>query len=205
MWELQHAEPERIRCYVMINPNDRAEAACELELAARNGGAAGIKLAASRRANDSILDEFMAIAAGSNLPVLHHVWQHRRHEWPGQEASDAAELAELASRHPRVNFILAHIGGGGDYAHTFSVAREIPNLLLDLSGSGVDRGMIDAALEAVGPERLLWGSDVTMETGLAKLRALDHVGLEARDIERIRWRNAVRIFPEGTFPMIAER
>ena len=49
-------------------------------------------------------------------------------------------------------------------------------------------------------ERLLWGCDLTMCTGLAKLRALDVIGLSADDIADIRWRNAARIFPAGSFP-----
>jgi hypothetical protein len=39
-----------------------------------------------------------------------------------------------------------------------------------------------------------------MCTGLAKLRALDVIGLGAEDKERIRWRNAARIFPPNSFP-----
>ena len=91
------------------------------------------------------------------LPVLHHIWQHRTREWPGQEISDGADLGALAQRHPRASFILAHIGGGGDWAHTFAAVRDIPNIYLDLSGSGVDRGMLDRAFESVGASRLLWG------------------------------------------------
>ena len=108
------------------------------------------------------------------------------------------ELGRLAERHPDVAFILAHIGGGGDYAHTFPAVRDLPNVYLDLSGSGVDRGMLDDALAAVGPARLLWGCDLTMETGLAKLRALSVIGLSPADLEGIRWKNAVGIFPPGS-------
>ena len=120
-----------------------------------------------------------------------------------QEASDGAELGALAARHPRAAFILAHIGGGGDYAHTLAAVGGLTNIFLDLSGSGVDRGMLDDALAAVGPERLLWGCDLTMETGLAKLRALEVIGIDDAAMQSIRWRNAVRIFPPGSFPMIA--
>ena len=100
-------------------------------------------------------------------------------------------------------FILAHIGGGGDYMHTFPAVVDVPNIYPDLSGSGVDRGMLDAALAALGAQRLLWGSDLTMCTGLAKLRALEVIGLSADDIADIRWRNAARIFPAGSFPRCA--
>ena len=191
-----------VRAYVTVNPNDTRHAIAEIERCVA-AGAIGIKLAASRRADDRLLDDIAERAAQHGLPVLHHIWQHRRQEWPGQEASDGAELARLADRHPGVAFILAHIGGGGDYRHTFAAVREVPNVLLDLSGSGVDRGMLDDAVEAVGAARLLWGSDLTMETGLAKLWALEGIGLPADELAAVRWRNAVRIFSPGSFPSIA--
>ena len=142
----------------------------------------------------------MERVAEAGLPVLHHVWQHRTRHWPSQDVSDGADLARLAARHPGVSFILAHIGGGGDYAHTFAAVHDVPNVLLDISGSGVDRGMLDDALQAVGPERLLWGSDVTMETGLAKLRALQVIDPGPAAMAAIRWGNARRIFPPGSLP-----
>jgi predicted TIM-barrel fold metal-dependent hydrolase len=201
MLDLQQREGTRVRVYVAVNPNETTHALAEIERCVARG-AVGIKLAASRRADDPLLDPICEVAERRGLPILHHIWQHRRREWGGQEASDGIELGRLAARHPRVQFILAHIGGGGDYAHTFVAVRDLPNVHLDLSGSGVDRMMLDDALAAVGPGRLLWGCDITMETGLAKLRALDVIGVTAEGMTDIRWRNAARIFPKGSFPAL---
>jgi predicted TIM-barrel fold metal-dependent hydrolase len=201
MLALQRREGDRVRIYVAVNPNDTDHALAEIERCVKQG-AVGLKLAASRRADDPLLDPVCEAAAHNGLPILHHIWQHRRREWPGQEASDGLELGRLAARHPSVSFILAHIGGGGDYHHTNFAVAGLPNVYLDLSGSGVDRGMLDAALEAVGPERLLWGCDLTIETGLAKLRALEVIGLDQDAMRDIRWRNAMRIFPQGSFPSV---
>jgi uncharacterized protein len=198
MLAIQAGEGTRVRAYVTVNPNDPAHAQAEIERCVPRG-AVGVKLAASRRADDPLLDEVADAAERHRLPVLHHIWQHRRREYAGQEISDGVDLARLAVRHPNVSFILAHIGGGGDWSHTLPAARDVPNVFLDLSGSGVDRGMIDDAVDAVGAERLLWGCDLTMETGLAKLRALEVIGLSVEQMELVRWRNAARIFPEGTF------
>jgi predicted TIM-barrel fold metal-dependent hydrolase len=159
----------------------------------------GIKLAASRRANDPLLDPICRVARERGVPVLHHIWQHRRREYPGQEASDAAELGALAVRHPGVNFLLAHIGGGGDWIHSLAVVRDLPNVFVDLSGSGVDGGMLEECVEAVGVERLLWGCDLTIDTGWAKLRYLEHM-LAGDELELVKWRNASRIFPPTAFP-----
>jgi predicted TIM-barrel fold metal-dependent hydrolase len=146
-----------------------------------------------------LLDPIAERAGAGHLPVLHHIWQHRRRHWASQDASDGVDLLRLAARHPATTFILAHIGGGGDYTHTFAAVRDVPNVFLDLSGSGVDRGMLDDALLAVGPRRLLWGADLTLCTGLAKLWALEVIGLPAEELADIRWRNAARIFPARSF------
>jgi len=201
MLALQDAHPDRIRCYVSVNPNDTTHAREEIERCVGRG-AVGIKLAASRRADDALLDPIAEEASRRGLPVLHHIWQHRTREWPGQEISDGVDLGRLAGRHPRASFILAHIGGGGDWAHSCAAVSTIENIYIDLSGSGVDRGMLDLAYASVGASRLLWGCDITMETGLAKLRALDAVGLNDDEIEEVRWRNAARIFPHNALPGI---
>jgi predicted TIM-barrel fold metal-dependent hydrolase len=201
-YAVARACPDRVRAYVHVNPNFPEHALAEMGRGAGEG-AVGLKLSASRRADDALLDDLCAAAADRGWPVLHHIWQWRRRDWPNQEASDGVELARLAARHPRTRFLLAHIGGGGEYRHTFPAVADLPNVVLDLSGSGVDRGMLDGALEAVGPRRVAWACDVTMCTGLAKLRALDHVGLSADEIADVRWRNAVRLFPAGAFPGLA--
>ena len=198
MLDIAARERRRVRMYVTVNPNYTEHALNEIERCVARG-AVGVKLLASRRADDPLLDPIAELAGERHLPVLHHIWQHRRREWPSQEISDGADLARLAARHPRTNFILAHIGGGGDYAHTFPAVVDTPNVFPDLSGSGVDRGMLDDAIASLGASRLLWACDLTIETGLAKLRALEVIGLPEDAIADIRWRNAVRLFPVGTF------
>ena len=193
--------PDRVRWYVAVNPNDTRFALGEIDRCV-SAGAIGVKLAAARRADDPLLDPIAQRAAADGLPVLHHIWQHRRRHWPGQDASDGVDLVRLAERHPNTSFILAHIGGGGDYQHTFAAVRDAPNVYLDLSGSGVDRGMLDDAYAAVGAKRLLWGADITLCTGLAKLWALEVIGLTSDEMADVRWRNAARIFPRGSMPVV---
>lgn len=194
--DLIRQHPDRIAGYACVNPNYTEHALAEITRCL-DLGMIGIKLAASRRANDPLLDPIAELARARRVPVLHHVWQHRRKEWPGQEASDATELVELARRHPKVTFILAHIGGGGDWRHSLPALRGVTNVCIDLSGSGVDRMMLESCVSAVGVDRLLWGCDITMCTGLAKLRHLESF-LAPDAIERIRWRNAAAVFPPGS-------
>lgn len=193
---LMRQHPERIAGYACVNPNYTDHALAEITRCLERG-MIGVKLAASRRADDPLLDPVAELARAHKVPVLQHIWQHRRKEWPGQEASDATELVTLARRHPQVAFILAHIGGGGDWRHSLGALRNVDNVYVDLSGSGVDRGMLEECVSFVGVDRLLWGCDITICTGLAKLRHLEHF-LSSEAVERIRWRNAAAIFPPGS-------
>jgi len=188
----------RLFAYVAVNPNHPSHAMQEI-VEGLADGAVGIKLAASRKADDALLDDIASVAAAHDAPILHHIWQDRRREWPGQDASDAVELGRLAARHPRARFLLAHIGGGGDWAHTLHAVRDLSNVSVDLSGSGIDRGMMDATIEAFGVARVLWAADLTLCTGLTKAWALDAIGLDAEAVADIRWRNAVRWFPRAAF------
>ena len=184
--------------YCAVNPNFTDHALAQIEQGL-DAGMVGIKLAASRRADDALLDPIARRAGDAGVPILHHVWHHRTREWPGQEASNTLELSRLATRHPNVQFIVAHIGGGGDWAHTLRVAREVPNLWIDLSGSGVDTDMMEHLTTVIGPERMLFGTDLTMGTGWGKLRYLEAIGLGHADLERIKSGNARKIFPDGVF------
>src|SRR5256885_13674177 len=128
---LAREHSDLIRGYVTVNPNYTSQARAEIARCL-GAGMVGIKLAASRRATDPLLDPICELARERGVPVLHHVWQRRRRDWPGQEASDAAELVVLARRHPQVRFILAHIGGRGDWEHSLAAVRAAPHGYVDL-------------------------------------------------------------------------
>src|SRR2546429_8065251 len=145
---LERAHPDRIRGYVTVNPNFTAHALGEIDRC-RAAGMIGIKLAASRRANDPLLDPICELARERGLPVLHHLWPHPPPGLAGAEGPEAPAPCALAQRHPDVRFIVAHIGGGGDWQHSLAALREgtTPNVLVDLSGSGADGGMLESCVE----------------------------------------------------------
>ncbi|UCG87281.1 MAG: amidohydrolase family protein [Gemmatimonadota bacterium] len=191
-------EHREIHGYCVVNPNYTDHALGEIEQRLEQG-MIGVKLAASRRASDKLLDPIASLAGERGVPILHHVWHFRRRDWSGQEASDASELAALAERHLATDFIMAHLGGGGDWSHSLRVVREVPNIWVDLSGSGVDVDMLDAAVREIGSARLLWGADITLGTAWAKLRYLESCDLAGDDLDLIKYGNAFQIFPAGVF------
>jgi hypothetical protein len=59
--------------------------------------------------------------------------------------------------------------------------------------------MLEQCVESAGTGRLLWGADITLCTGLAKLRYLESL-LTPDELDQVRWRNAAAIFPPHAFP-----
>jgi predicted TIM-barrel fold metal-dependent hydrolase len=165
--------PDRFIPYCFVSCTYPDEAERELEECVERRGFAGLKLYAACRYDDPRVYPVVARAARYGIPTLLHVVQHRTAEIPGQYVSDGREVAALAERLPGASLILAHVGGGGDWAFSLKAVEPYPNIYVDLSGSGVDAGIVEAAYAAVGPERLLFGTDGSMCEGVGKLQGAE--------------------------------
>lgn len=119
------------------------------------GGMCGIKLWIAVKATDERLDAIMARAQALNVPVLHHAW-YKQTSYVYNE-STPAEIAALARRWPDVTIVMAHLGGGGVRGVLDIV--DVPNVLVDTSGSQPEAGLVEYAVRRLGPERIVYGSD----------------------------------------------
>jgi predicted TIM-barrel fold metal-dependent hydrolase len=120
-------------------------------------GAAGLKLHPTvdeYRADDGELDRYLDLAAKAGVPVACH-------SAPGD--ADPDHIRRLAQRFPMVPIILYHTYLGPYEGRDRAVehVREQPNLYLETSWCRWEfvRHMIDA----VGPERVLFGSDASID------------------------------------------
>jgi predicted TIM-barrel fold metal-dependent hydrolase len=93
-----------------------------------------------------------------------------------------------------VTFVLGHCGFVGIDLYALNTVRPEGNIVAETSGCYT--GVAAAAVERLGADRVLFGTDYPMQhpsVELAKLHALDLTD-EARD--KIAWRNAHRILGE---------
>jgi predicted TIM-barrel fold metal-dependent hydrolase len=185
--QMTRNHPGWVLGYCMVNPIYGSKAVDEMRRCFEELGFVGLKLAGGVRATHAYIEPVMRAAIDFDVPILHHIIQRRYAEKPNIEVTDASELAELARRYPEAKIIAAHIGGGGDWEFGIKACRDCPNVYVDISGSGTDSGMLEMAVEEIGPPRLLFGTDLTMDTGLAKLAALP---VSEEDREQIAWKNA---------------
>ena len=154
--ELLARHPERFEAFCYLNPSHPVEfSLAEIDRCVADGPMAGIKLWISVHADDPRLDPIMARAAELRVPVLHHAW-YKATEFAFNE-STPAEIATLSRRHPDVAIIMAHLAGGG--WRGVRDVRDCPNVVVDTSGAQPHAGLVEYAVDQLGADRVVFGSD----------------------------------------------
>ena len=73
---------------------------------------------------------------------------------------DLPKLENIVRTFPGLNVVLAHPGDGEEYAIRRDLVKKYSNLYLDISGTGLFRwGMLRNAVDVLGAEKVLFGSD----------------------------------------------
>lgn len=193
------ARPDRLYGMCYIDPsNDPSFVAEELDRVLAHKEIRGIKLEIDVNARDSKLDLVMEKARQYHVPVLHHCWYMSF--WnSGPEAdyhqrgrSEPHDIADLAKRHPDVSIIMAHLDGCG--MRGVLDIQHCPNVYVDTSGGQPFTGILEYAVEKLGPERILFGSDL-MGRGLAsQLARVYGAQISTADKQKILSDNAIQLF-----------
>lgn len=140
------------------------------------------------RLDDPVVGELVATAAGFGHSVYVVCLSQ-----PGAAVSD---LVALARRFPDVTFVLGHTGVGNIDFYGIDLVAGSPNVVVETSGGYTS--VLSAAVEVLGPARVLFGSEFPLQhpsVELAKYAALD---LPTETWRQIAWANAVRLLePRG--------
>lgn len=140
-------------CYA--TPEHLRESLLEIQRCVADGPMIGIKLWIARKASDSSVDAIADIAERLNVPILQHAFYKTTGNLPDE--SNAADVAELACRHPGAKIQMAHLYGVGERG--VQDIAPYPNIYLDTSGSDPESGLLEYALAWLGAERIVFGSD----------------------------------------------
>jgi len=147
-------------------------------------GMIGIKVYNQYKIWDPVFYPIIEKSIKEKFPILVHAgFATSPEEWDFEpNMSHAADFAYISRLYPEAMIIEGHIGGGGDWEWAIKHLREAPNIYLDTAGSVVDEGMIDMAVRELGAERLLFATDMTMESNVAKIMAADLTDEQRNDI-----------------------
>src|SRR5947207_5305214 len=149
--------PEQAFGSVYLSPSFLDFSLREFDRCVRDGPMVGIgELEADMRCNAPELDPIVERAVSMKVPILQHTWLKLDGNEPGE--STPSDLVELAKRHPDANFICAH--SGGDWERGIRMIREAKNITAEVAGFDPTSGVVEMAVRELGPERVVYGSDV---------------------------------------------
>ena len=188
------AYPDRLYGYVVVNARYPEEVEGELRRGLDQLGLQGIKLHPNFQGycvDDPALASVWRCAEERGIPVLVHTWDRD----PNCRPSFFAPLAEA---HPTVPFILGHSGGTPTgVREAVAVAREHPNIYLDICGSLLTSNELEWMVAEVGAERVLFATDVPWLDPRFELGRLAYARLSVEEQRLILGENIARLLGWG--------
>ncbi len=88
--------------------------------------------------------------------------------------------------------ILAHMGGYAHNRDAIEVAKKYSNIYIDTSEVPLVKE-IKWFVEELGADRIFFGTDAPCCDPSVELKKVQLAGLEERDLEKVLWKNAVRV------------
>ena len=180
--------PDRIIGYAYINPREE-NAVDEVHRCLQSGMFKVVKFHSWKHGyfpdNNSALDKVIDAIAQYDVPILTHTGTPPLalpHQW-----------AAIAKRHPDVTFVFAHIGYL-DYGYgCVECAKELDNVLVGTSGQ-VEIPILQKAIDDLGPDRIVFGSDWPYKYVKAEIVKFDAYNLSEEDRKKIFFDNAMKLW-----------
>jgi hypothetical protein len=192
--------PDRLRGFACVNPElpqARTEAERCLEAGMQGIGELALYAAPSGKNWLECFGPLAELAGDRGVPLLLHTNEPVGHLYPGKERLPAWDLYGLIRSFPETRFILAHWGGGlWWYALLKREVREaLGNVYVDTAASPFlyRPEIYRYALEILGVEKILYGSDYPLLTLDRYVKELEGARVEESDRRAILGGNAQRI------------
>jgi predicted TIM-barrel fold metal-dependent hydrolase len=170
--KMSEEHPDLFYGWARASPLWGEEGVAEFRRAVEEDGLVGLKLYAQTFLDAPEVDPLAEAAVDMDVPIISHVSHRRggeRHPKKPKE-SNSDNVRGLAERFPKLKLISAHIGGGGVWEYRCKNLRDLDNVYLDTSGSVCDAGQLELAVEYLGADRLLYGTDTWFLPGFGKLQ-----------------------------------
>lgn len=173
--------PEKILGMCFVNPGYCVEALAEIERCVTELGMIGVKLYHQYFIDDPIQFPLIEKCIELDIPILMHAGMVcdpacRRAE---PRLSHGVHFANIGKRYPQARFIMAHIGGGGDWQGSLKPIKDVPNVFIDMSGSVYDTPIIEESVRILGADRILFGTDLSFASCIGKM-----LGAKISDAEK---------------------
>ncbi|MDF2718846.1 MAG: hypothetical protein K0R28_5771 [Paenibacillus sp.] len=188
VYRFMKEQPDLVNGYCYVNPA-HANAHDVLRRGIETYGMNGMKLWVATFCDDPRVFPLVETCIEANIPILIHSF----HKAVGQlkYETTGTQVANLANRYPNAKLLMAHFGG--NCYHGIKAVRGCRNVWHDFSGTPFRRDDVDYAVERVGVDRIVFGSDMPI-TYLVNFGQVEEADLSPEEKERIYYKNALELF-----------
>ena len=184
--------PDRLRAYLGVNPHYGAALAADLAGFDDNRDVfVGLKLLASYHQvpwDAPAYEPAWRFADQRGLPVLGHTWG-------GSSLDGPEQVRRAAEKYPNVRLLLGH-SLHGDWGEAAAIARDFPNVYLELTAVLDDRGAVEKFVAAGLSGKLLFGTDLPWFDPHHGIGAILSAEITDEDRHNILHRNAERLLAD---------
>ncbi len=182
--------PDKFEALAWINPHFGTEAVEECRRRIRDDGFRGIKIhptfhACSFERHEDVLAPLMELAAEEDVPVLFHTGDY---PFCLPQSFDMA-----AAAYPATKIIMGHMSLSFIWNnYVVKLAAKRPNIYLETSQYPLIP-VIQEAIDTLGSERVIYGSDMTSISPAAEITKLNCLTMSDADRENVFAKNIMRL------------
>lgn len=186
VYEAMRRYPGRIYGYATVSSQRFGKTALqEIEKCVLSYGFRGVKIYSypDVSISEPAGVEVFKLAAALGVPVLAHA-----------APCDCEAIAEAV---PEAKIIMAHMGAGipgkGDWNRGIMAAERFPNIYLDIAGSPIQAGSLEEAVERVGADRVIFGTDFPLLEPRVQMAKVLDADISEGDRQLILGGNIIRV------------
>lgn len=179
---------EVIGGYVYVSP-EHDNAVEVIRRGIEKQGMEGIKLWVSTFCDEECVNPVMEQAIAYGVPVLVHAFHKANRQVPKESLGN--HVANIARRYPKAKILMAHFGG--NCYHGIPAIRDCKNVWVDFSGSIFAGDAMDYAVQYLGADRILFGTDMG-GSYLVNLGQVLEAKLSGEEQDKILYKNALHLF-----------
>lgn len=153
----------------------------------------GAKFHVSLLADDERYEPIYNYLEERDIPVLYHSWYKTVERT--QFESEPRHIANMARKHPKLRILMAHLTAAR--LRGIQDIKPLPNLWLDTSGSQPEDGYLQQALNELGEDRVLYGSDYPIRSFHTQLSRIDSISMSTEARNKLLSENALDFFRKG--------
>ena len=191
MLEAVREHPGRIYGYCTIHPGYPGEMQGELDRCFRERGVVGVKI-------HPFTHEY-PIDGPNYAPLLERLDTEcallLSHTWGKEDTCGAHKMRIIAEKYPNIRLLLGHSCYGA-WAEGIALAKEFPNVYLELTAAAHVYGLIEWMCREAGSQKVIYGTDYPWFDPAAYIGFVTFAHIEESDMRNILYNNARRLLDE---------